>query len=111
MTEMIKVIVKKPDEKVGHIEEIRNELKTFQKIVGGCIEPVVIADGSDKIIVVCNEEGKLYGLDENFWFQTPGRVDLICGTAIVCGDSGEDLFLESITGCFKAKTEYGMIIL
>ena len=90
MTDKIKVIVKRPDEKIGHIEEIRNERKAFQSIVGGKIEPVVLADGSDRIMLICNDEGKLYGLPENFWFQTIGRIDLICGTAIICGDSGED---------------------
>ena len=90
MTDKITVIVKRPEEPIGHIEEIRNELKAFQSIVGGNMEPVVLADGSDRIMLICNEEGKLYGLPENFWFQTIGRIDLICGTAIICGDSGED---------------------
>lgn len=90
MTDKIKVIVKRPDEEVGHIEEIRNELKTFQKTVGGYIEPIVIAEGSDRIIVICNEEGKLRGLRENFRVMAPMIADVICGTAIICGDAGED---------------------
>lgn len=91
MTDKIKVIVKRPDEKTGHFEEIRNELKAFQSIVGGNIEPVVPADGSDRILLICNEDGKLLpDMEPNFYADLYGRSDLIFGTVVICGDSGED---------------------
>ena len=86
----IKVIVKKPGEPVGHMEEIDNTLKALQKIVGGFIETVPVAEGSDRIILIVNEDGKLRLLPENFWMPIMGTWDLIVGTVIVCGDSGED---------------------
>ena len=48
----IKVIVKEPGEPVGHMTEIENTLEAMQKIVGGYIEPVPAADGSDRIILI-----------------------------------------------------------
>lgn len=88
--ERIKVIIKQPGEPVGHIEEIDNTLKAMQKIVGGFIETVPIAEGSDRIIMIVNEEGKYMLLQENFWALLRGRWDLIVGPVIICGDSGED---------------------
>ena len=86
----IKVIVKEPGEPVGHMTEIENTLEAMQKIVGGYIETVPVADGSDRIILIVNEEGKYMLLEENFWAQIRGHWDLIVGPVIVCGDSGED---------------------
>lgn len=91
MTKKIKVIIKEPGEPIGHEEEIRNELSAFQSIVDGCIETPVIADGSDRIIMICNEDGKsIYGMDENCYAFIYGQLDLIFGTIIICGDSGDD---------------------
>ena len=69
----IKAIVKRPDEAVGHMTNISNTLKNFQRIVEGPIEVVRIAD--DAIIIV-NEEGKLRGLPVNF----------ICGQEVIVGE-------------------------
>lgn len=84
MAGRIKVIVKRPDERIGHIETINNTLERFQMIVKGYIEVVPLTHNS---VIICNEEGKINGLAPNFMF---GDIDIICGTAIICGTEGED---------------------
>ena len=78
----IRVIVKHPGERVGHIMEIDNELHAMQEIVGGNIEPVRWGN----FIILCNEEGKLKDLPTNFYFFH----DRICGTVFVCVVDGEE---------------------
>lgn len=85
----IKVIVKSPEEDYGRMLEIENELSVFQKIVGGYIETT----GRKDLIIICNEEGKLQGMKPNLVFGT----DLIVGTIIVCGASGDEFTDVPIT--------------
>lgn len=80
----MKVIIKKTDEKVGHIEDISNELETLQKIVGGNIEPVWLGHG---LVLLCNDEGLLNGSKFN---ARIGKNLLIFGDILVCGAEGED---------------------
>ncbi len=84
------MIVKFPDDRIGHEMEIHNDLKSLQAIVGGNIETVTIADGSDRIVLIMNEDGKYMLLRENFWMPIGGRWDLIVGPVIICGVSGEE---------------------
>ena len=86
----IKVIVKRPDEKVGHIEEIENELESFQDIVEGYIEEVFL---SSSLVFICNEEGKINGLPYN---RDIGH-DIIAGNFIIISsdvENGEDKSLS-----------------
>lgn len=55
----IKVLVVKPFLPVETVE-IENTLKGWQDIVEGYVESVTLKDG---IVVMCNEEGRLNGLD------------------------------------------------
>ena len=82
----IKVIIKRPDEKAGHVTWISDTLENLQTHVEGYIE--TIPCGSDAVII-CNEEGKIRNLDPNFRY---GRTfpDVICGTVIVCGVDGDE---------------------
>lgn len=91
MTDEIKVIIKEPGEPVGHEDVIRNELSAFQNAVGGFIEVVTIAEGSDKILMICNEEGKLLpDMEPNIYADIYGHTDLIFGTVVICGDRRDD---------------------
>lgn len=84
----IKVIIKRPDEKVGHVTNISLTLKNLQRTVGGNIEVVPVdARGA---LIICNEEGKLKCLEPNFCLGPYMANDLIRGTVIVCGSEGED---------------------
>jgi hypothetical protein len=78
----IRVLIKEPG-KAFRLEEIENDLKTFQEIVGGYIECVNFE--SDHVIIV-NEEGKLHRLALNFLY----RGDYLVGTVVICGTAGEE---------------------
>ena len=79
----MRVIIKNPGEKVGHFEEIENELIPMRKIVGGPIETVYLGRG---LVMVVNEEGKLRGLPVSFKTE----YDIIVGTAVICGQCGDE---------------------
>lgn len=85
---MLKAIIKRPDEKAGHVTWINDSLENLQRIVEGPIEVVGIGRG---IIMICNENGKLLGLEPNFWInRTSITADLIVGTVIICGEDGDE---------------------
>lgn len=79
----MKVIIKRPDEEYGHMTNISGSLKNLQKTVDGWIEAVPIRDD---LVIICNEEGKILGLPKNL--KIPH--DIVCGTIIVVGVSGDD---------------------
>lgn len=83
----VRCIIKRPDERYGHVTNISVSLKNLQKIVGGPIECVPFGASS---IIICNEEGKLRGLKPNLRIGEPPFDDLIVGDAIVIGVDGED---------------------
>lgn len=86
MAERIKVIIKRPDEKIGHTTHIANTLKCFQNHVDGPIEVVTIGTN---VVMVVNEEGKIRGLPKNFRVGV-NFPDVIRGTVVVCGTEGEE---------------------
>ena len=51
-------------------------LKEMQAMVGGLIEPVILPNG---LVMMCNEEGRLRGLPDNF-------VASVLTAMIICGD-------------------------
>lgn len=97
MKSKIKAIIKRPDEQYGHSTWISPKLENFQNTVGGYIETVQLPNG---VVCICNEEGKLKGLEENM--RIPG--DVLVGTIILCGTSGEDFGDIPIT--FAAWKQY-----
>ena len=80
---VIKVLKVEPD-KAPELIEMENELEAMQKIVGGYIEVMPIAED---VAIVCNEEGKINGLPLNRPIYHNGEiVDIIAGTFFVAGD-------------------------
>ena len=79
----IKAIVKRPDERYGHMTHVSNTLENLQRIVGGYIE--VLPIGGD-LLIICNEEGKLENLEDNMEYGD----DMLVGTIIVVGENGEE---------------------
>lgn len=89
MSEKIKAIIKRPDEKHGHVCWVSNTLKNLQGLVEGKIEtykPPVL----DDTIILCNEEGKLMGLKPNVYIGNPPIDELLVGTIVVVGVDGEE---------------------
>lgn len=56
-------------------------LATLQNIVDGYIETVSFQGGDVNTLIICNEEGKLRGLEPNIYF----RGDVLVGTVIFIG--------------------------
>ena len=82
MKPTIKVLIKLPGKDISETN-IRNSLESFQREVGGYIEAVPI---SAKVVMIVNEEGKLFQLEPNFKYYD----DLIRGVAVFVGVNGED---------------------
>ena len=81
----MKVLVVTPGESPREVE-IDGSLESMQNIVGGLIQAVYPFD--DPVALVCNDEGKLLGLEPNRALRDPnsGAVyDLICGPFFLCG--------------------------
>lgn len=81
-SDKIKVIVK-PPRRIAHFEWIDNTLEALQKIVGGYIEVVTLAPD---LALICNEEGRIYGLPLNCNICGVTFV----GTIIAVGVNGEE---------------------
>lgn len=88
---IIKVVMVEP-RKPARIEEIDNSLGSMQKIVGGYIE-LFYPFADENICCVCNEEGKLNGLELNrAIYDEDGRIaDIIAGVFFICDASEAEL--------------------
>ena len=71
--------------KVPYVKEVGEELEDLQREVGGYIEAVYPFE--DEIAIVCNEEGKLNGLELNRALRgDDGEIyDIIAGKFLVVG--------------------------
>ena len=87
--DLIQVVLCEPGKKAC-ITAINNTLESLQQIVGGYIEAVYPFD--DPIAVICNEEGKINGLDLNRALRDKnGKVyDILAGTFLIVGLGKED---------------------
>lgn len=80
----ITVVACYPD-KAATVMRIQNTLEAKQAFVGGYIQAVYPFD--DPVAIVCNEEGKLNGLEPcRALFDDGGNIlDIIVGPFLVCG--------------------------
>ena len=81
MQNEIKVVIVEPH-KNPTITTIKTKLENLQEAVGGLIE---IIDIEDDVCILCNEEGKLIGLEGNRRLSD----DILVGTFFVCGSNDE----------------------
>lgn len=88
MKDVIKVLKVEPKKK-PEICLLKNDLKSLQEAVGGLIEIISLDVG---VALLCNEEGKLIGLEANRRLGS----DIIVGTFYVLGDD-ENGVLKSIS--------------
>lgn len=70
--------------------ELDGSLESMQKFVGGTIQAVY--PFPDPVAIVCNDEGKLMGLEHNRALRgEAGNVyDILCGPFFICGLGEED---------------------
>ena len=81
MKENLRILMVEP-RKAPYEASVPHELTAMQQTVGGLIEVVRNGDGT---LLVCNEEGKLLGMEGNR--RIPG--DVLAGPFFVVGDAGE----------------------
>ncbi len=84
MSKNLTVVMVEPH-KAPYVAEVDDELSALQKAVGGYIEVVENGDGT---LIICNEEGKLQGLEGNRRIRDGSSI--IAGTFFVVGDDGEN---------------------
>ncbi len=86
----MRVLIIEPN-KVPYLKEIGSSLKELQSVVGGDIEAVYPYE--DEVAIICNEEGKLNGLEPNrgLKYENGELYDILVGTVFICGLS-EDNF-------------------
>lgn len=82
MSNELRVLMVEPH-KAPYEAKIRDDLADLQKAVGGYIE---IVSNNDGTLIVCNEEGKLNGMEGNRRIES----DVIAGPFFVVGEQGED---------------------
>jgi len=73
--------------------EIDNALSALQRAVGGHIEVIHL---TDKLAVICNEEGKLLGLPVTAALSNNnGKLtDMLCGDLVVCRTTPDGEFAD-----------------
>lgn len=97
----MKILYVKPMEKPV-VKEINTKLEDLQKEVEGCIQIVYPFD--DQVCIICNEEGKISGMDLNRGLKLSDCVeeesdklyDIIAGPFLVVG-LGEDSDFRDLT--------------
>ena len=80
--------------------ELVNELAALQEAVGGLIELLDMEEigNGEYVTMLCNEEGKLNGMEGNRRWQN----DIICGTFYVMASNAEGE-LVSLPDCYMEK--------
>lgn len=89
MAQKIKVIIKRPDEKYGHVTNISDTLDNLQKTVGGYIETLTMPG----YVLILNEEGRINGSPYNCNIGGFG----VYGTIIAVGAQGDEFADVGIT--------------
>ena len=110
----MKVLVVEPKKK-PYAKEIGTDLESLKAEVGGWIQ--AIFPFNDNVAIVCNEEGKLEGLELNRALRDSiGRIyDIIAGTFLVVGLAQEefasltDVQLERYRKLYQTPEDYSAL--
>ena len=80
-----------------YVKEIDGKLETMQSIVGGLIQAIYPFDHPE-IALVCNDDGKCFGLPANRALYMDGEmVDIICGSAFICAAPSDSDSFKSLS--------------
>ena len=98
----MEVLLVKPGQ-YAEMTEIKAGLSSMQEIVGGDIQATYFFD--EPVALVCNEEGKLNGLELNRAIKDENGniLDIIAGDFFICGLGDEDF--TSLQPEFREKFE------
>ena len=83
----MKVLMIEPGKKPRKAE-IDGSLEGMQKVVGGYIQAIYPFE--DPVALICNEEGKLWGLEPNIFLISGTNVDEVVGPILIVKDAGEE---------------------
>ena len=93
--------------------ELNGSLESMQEFVGGTIQAVY--PFSDPVAVVCNDEGKLMGLEHNRALRDEhGKIyDILCGPFFICGLGEEDFIflLEDLLQKYAKRFQHPELFL
>ena len=94
-----------PVGKTPRVVRIDDELEAMQDLVGGYIEEYMPFE--DEVALVCNEEGKMHGLDLNraIYSENGEIMDIIAGDFFVCYAPIESENFQSLPNDLMAKYE------
>ena len=83
--------------KTPKVKEIESSLDSMQKEVGGYIQAIYPFE--DSVALICNEEGKLFGLPLNRALRNEsGEIyDIICGTFFLCSAPPDEENFSSLS--------------
>lgn len=98
----MRILIKNTQDTKFHEIVIPNNLRVMQQLVDGPIEAVTIASDA---VVICNEEGRLQGMEPNCNYM---GIDFV-GPILIVGVDGEE-FTDSpwsVTMANKGITEAG----
>lgn len=93
----MKALIKSPGDESFREIIIPSDLHLLQQLVGGYIETVTL---EPDYCVICNEEGRIQGLEHNCYFCGIGFV----GTILVVGTDGDE-FCDVPISVAMANTE------
>ena len=82
----MKVVVKRVG-KIGEVQEIEDSLNVLQYLVGGYITTYPLGN---EMLVICNEEGLLQGLEPNIDIIQGGYSQTIVGDIVIVKKGEED---------------------
>lgn len=102
--EKMRVLLVKPGE-YARATEIGSDLESMQAAVGGWIEEYMPFE--DDVALVCNEEGKMNGLDLNraIYSEDGQMMDIIAGDFFVCYAPIESESFQSLPDNLMDKYE------
>lgn len=103
MENKIKVVLCEPGKR-AQVVEIENTLEAMQNICGGPIE-AVYPEFNSNVVIICNEEGKIRGLDLNrsLTDEDGTILDVIAGTFFVAGTDFDTCEFGSLTDAEEKK--------
>jgi len=94
------------------VTEIGADLASMQELVGGPIQALMIFSDMPEIMLVCNEEGKLWRLKQNRYLR--GRdgeiVDMLVGDCFLCSTDEEDFASLTDEQIEKIKADHKVTI-
>lgn len=98
----MKVVYVEPN-KETEIRKIDSGLKSMQKVVGGYIEEIY--PFADPVAIVCNEEGKINGLDLNRGLadDSGDLYEIIAGNFFICLARPDSEDFEGLTDELASK--------